>query len=68
MVCSLVSKYFNRPQLGIQLKQAITNLRILIQRYAQFSFSEKCLGLISQFIYFVYDYSRKAFLMVHSIN
>ena len=68
MVCSLVSICFNRPQLGIQLKQAITNLKILIQRYAQFSFSEKCLGLISQFIFCVYDYSRKTFLMLHSIN
>ena len=34
---------------------------------ANFKFSEKCLGVVSP-SYFVYDFSRKVFLMLHSIN
>ena len=34
---------------------------------ANFKFSGKCLGVVSP-SYFVYDFSRKIFLMLHSIN
>ena len=44
MICNLVSIYFNSPQLGIQLKKAVWNSRILIQRYAQFWFFKKGSG------------------------
>ena len=39
----------------------------MIQRYAQFDFLEKVLGIASP-PHFVYDFSRKIFLMLYSIN
>ena len=57
--------YFNRPQFGIQCKQ--TNIRLLIQRYAQLSILEKGLGVVSSF-HFVYDFSRKIFFWLYSIT
>ena len=36
MLCSLVSIHFDILQLGIQQKRTLQNLRLLIQRYAQF--------------------------------
>ena len=44
VVCSLVSIYFDNPQLAKQQKQNIQNFRILIQRYAQFWFFKKGSG------------------------
>ena len=47
-VCSLVSKYIDSPQLGIQQKQTVEVFRLLIQRYFQFwFFLKKDLGIVS---------------------
>ena len=56
MVCSLVSIYFDNPQ-----------LRIYIQRLLNFDFLEKGLGIVSP-PYFVYEFSGKMFVMLYSIN
>ena len=56
MVCSLVSVTFDSPQLGKQLKQIIS-----------FDFLEKGLGIVSP-PHFVYDFSRKMFLILYTIN
>ena len=42
-------------------------LRLSIQRHAKFYFLEKGVGLVFP-PHFVYDFSRKMFLMLHSIN
>ena len=47
MFCSLVSITFDSTQFGKHLKQNIQNFRILIQRYDQFRFLEKGLGIVS---------------------
>ena len=60
MLCSLVSVYFDSPQLGLQYKQTAWNLRLFIQRYAS-------LEVVSP-SHFVYDFSRKMVLMLYSIN
>ena len=67
MVGSLVSIIFNSPHLGKQVKQNIQNFRILIQRYAQFWFFGKGLRIVS-LPHFVYDFIRKMFHMLYSIN
>ena len=67
MICSLVSKYFDSPQLAIQWKQTVQNFRLLILRYAQFEFFRKGSGTSFSTTFCVY-FSRKMFLMLHSIN
>ena len=59
MVCSLVSLYFNSPQLGIQKKKKKkTSLNYWSRYMLNFNFSEKGLQLVS-LSHFVYDFSRK---------
>ena len=41
MLCGLVSISLDSPQLGLQQKQTVQNLKLLIQRYAQFGYSRK---------------------------
>ena len=62
VIFRLVSIRFNIPLLGIQQKQTVQNLRLLIERYTQTS-----LGLVST-SHFVYNFSRKMFFTLHSIN
>ena len=64
MVCSLVLIYFDSPQLVIQEKQtsAYSSRDML-----NFNFLEKGLGLVFP-RHFVYGFSRKMFLMLHSLN
>ena len=69
MVCSLVSINFASPQLGKQYKQSLSNLRILL--YPEIClisiFLKKELGIVSP-PRFVYDFSRKIFVKLYSIN
>ena len=68
MVYSLVSITFDSPQHGKQLKQNIWNFKILRSRdMLNFDFIEKNLGIVS-LPHFVYDFSRKMFLMLYSNN
>ena len=67
VICNLISMYFDGPQLRIQQKQTVKNFRLLIQRYAQFWLLKKFLGIISP-PYFVFDFSRKTFLMLYPLN
>ena len=67
MVCRLVSIYFDSPQVDIRYTQTIWNFRIVIQRYAQFSFLEKSLAIVPP-PQFGCDFSRKMLLMLYSIN
>ena len=65
MVCSLVSKYFYSRQLGKNKLYKTLDYRsrdILI-----FDFLEKGLGIVS-LSHFVYNFSRKFFLMLYFIN
>ena len=64
MFSTVVSIYFVSPQLGHAIK---ANFRVSIQRYAQFWFFRKGLGLAPP-PHFVFNYSRKLFLMLYSIN
>ena len=66
-VCCLVSIYFNNPQLDIQQKRTVQNLRLLIWRNARFWFLQKGMELVSP-PYFVYVFSRKTFLKLYFIN
>ena len=63
MVCSLVSIYFDNPQLG----QTIKTLDYWSRDMLNFNISEKGLGLVSP-PHFVYDFSRKLFHMLHSVD
>ena len=70
VLCSLVSIYFDSPQLGIKQNETENeneNLDYWSRDMLNFNFSEKGLGLVSP-PHFVYDFSRKMFLMLHSIN
>ena len=68
VVSTLVSICFGSPRLGYTKKQNTEwNPRLLIQKYAQFWFFKKCLGLVSPPC-FVHDFSRKKFHMLDSIN
>ena len=49
------------------MKNKLQNVRLLIQKYAQFDFLEKGLGIVSP-ADFVYDSSRKMLLMLYFIN
>ena len=60
MVRDLACKSFNKNK---QYKTLDHSSRDMFN----FNFSEKGLGLVSS-AHFVYDFSRKMFLMLHSIN
>ena len=65
MVCSLVSKYFDSPQLGIQKNNLYKTLYYLSRDMLIFDFLQKGLGSMSP-PHFVYDFLRKMFLMLYS--
>ena len=68
MVCGLVSITFDNPLLGKQLKQSIYKTSEYWSRdMLNFDFSEKDRGIVS-LPHFVYDFSRKMFFMLYSIN
>ena len=62
VVCSVVSVYFDSPQLELNKILGYWSRDIL-----NWSFSEKGLGLVPP-PYFLYDFSRKMFFMLYSIN
>ena len=66
MVCIIVSIYFDSPQLGIQNKLYKT-LDYWSRDMLNFNFWEKGLGKVSP-PYFMFDFARKMFLMLYSIN
>ena len=67
MVCSLVSIYVDSPQLGIRWKKLCTPLDYWSRDMLNIYLLEKGLGIAAS-PHFVYDYSNKMFLMLHSIN
>ena len=67
VVCSLVSIYFDSPQMPYNKKRLYKTLDLWSRDMVDFNFSEKGLGPVSP-RHFVYDFSRKIFLMLHSIN
>ena len=66
MVCIIVSIYFDSPQLRIQNKLYKT-LDYWSRDMLNFNFWEKGLGKVSP-PYFTFDFARKMFLMLYSIN
>ena len=66
MFCSLVSVTFDWPELGNQNK-IYKILEYWSWDQLNFDFLEKGLGIVS-LSHFVYDFSRKMFLMLYSIN
>ena len=66
MVC-LVSMYVDSPQLGIQLNKLCKTLDCWSRDMLNFEFLEKCLRLLSP-KHFVYDFSRKMFRILYSID
>ena len=67
VVCSLVSIYFDSPQLGTQHKQTI-KLSTVVPEISSISiFLNKGEELVS-LSHFVYDFSRKMFIMLYSGN
>ena len=67
MVCSLVSITFDSPQLGKQLNKVYKTLEYWSRYVFNFGFLEKGLGIV--FLpHFLYDISRKMFLMLYPIN
>ena len=68
MVSSLVWICFDSPQLGIKSKQTVSkNLDYWFRDMFNLEFLENSLGIVSS-PYFVYDFSRKMFLMLYSIR
>ena len=67
MVCSLVSITFDSPQLGKQLNKIYKTLEYWSRDMLNFDFLEKGLGIVF-LTHFVYDFSRKMFLVLCSIN
>ena len=67
MVGSLISIYFDSPQLGIQWNKLCKTLDYWSRDMLNFDFLQKGLGLVSP-PHFRYDFSRKIFLMLYSIN
>ena len=67
MVCNLVSINFDSPQLCKQLNKIYKTLEYWSKDMPNFGFLEKSLGIIS-LPHFVYDFSKKMFLMLYSIN
>ena len=60
MVYSLVSIYFDSLQLGMQYKETVLNLRLLIQELKNFDLLEKGPWIVSP-SHFVYDFQEKCF-------
>ena len=68
MVCNLVSVYSDCPQLGIDtIKTNYRTLHYWSRDMLDFDFLEKDLGIASPPC-FLYDFSRKIFLMLNSIT
>ena len=67
MVCSLVSVYFDSLNLQYNKNQLYKTLSYLSRDMLNFNLPEKGLGLLSP-PDFLYDFSRKMFLMLYSIN
>ena len=67
MSCSLVSIYSDSTQPGKQQKQTVTILDYWSRDMLNFHFIEKGLGIVFS-PHFVYDFSRKMFLMLWFIN
>ena len=67
VVCSLLSKYFDSPQLAYNKNKLYKTLNYWSRDMLNLNFSEKGLGLIST-LHFVYNVSRKMFLMLYSTN
>ena len=69
MVCSLVLIYIDSPQFGLQQKKKkrYETLGYWSRDMLNFYFVEKGLGIVSP-PHFMYGFSRKIFLMLHSIN
>ena len=67
VVCSLVSISFENPQLGMQKNKLCKNLSYGSRDMLKFDFLEKDLGIVSS-PHFVYDFSRKMFFTLCSIN
>ena len=61
VVCSLVLIYFNSPELAIS--KLYKTLDYSSRDVLNFNFSEKGLGLVST-PHFVYDFSKKMFLIL----
>ena len=67
MVCSLVSMYFDSTKLGIQSNKMHKTLEHWSRDMLHFDYLEKDLGTLFP-PHFVYNFSRKVFLMLYSIN
>ena len=67
VVCSLLSKYFDSPQLAYNKNKLYKTLKYWSRDMLNLNFSEKGLGLIST-LHFVYNVSTKMFLMLYSTN
>ena len=67
VVCNLVSMYFGSRKLAYNKNKLSKTLDYWFRDMLNFDFSEKGLGLVSP-PHFVYHFSRKTFLTLHSIN
>ena len=67
LVWSLVSIYFDSPQLGIQINKFYNTLDYWSRDMLNFKFLEKGLEIVSP-LHFEYDFSGKMFVMLYSIN
>ena len=67
MVCNFDSIYFDSPHLAYNKNKLYKTLDNWSKDMLHFNFSEKGVGLVSS-PHFVYDFSRKMFLMLHSID
>ena len=67
MVCSLVSIYFDSPNLAYNQNKMLKTLDYWSIDMLNFYFLEKGLGIVSP-PHFMYDFSRKMFLILYSFN
>ena len=67
LVWSLVSIYFDSPQLGMQINKLYNALDYWSRDMLNFKFLEKGLEIVSP-LHFEYDFSGKMFVMLYSIN
>ena len=67
LVWSLVSIYFDSPQLGIEINKLYNALDYWSRDMLNFKFLEKGLEIVSP-LHFEYDFSGKMFVMLYSIN
>ena len=67
MFCNLVSIYFDSPQLGIRKKANYKTSGYWSRDMLNFHILEKSLQIASP-LHFVYDLSKKKFLMLYSTN